>query len=188
MKRSKFTDEQILAIVKRRRGRPEGRRSVPHARHHRADVLPLEGEVRRDGAQRDAAAEAARGREPPAEADRRRADARHPGAEGGGRKKVVSPIAGATRWGGCSDARHESATRLSRLGLSTATWRYQRRGQRDQRRVAGAAAGACGGPRAVWLSAAAHAGGARAWSSTTSGSIASIARPGCRSADGGGSG
>ena len=56
MKRSKFTDEQILAIVKRRRSRSQGRGPVPDARDHRADVLPLEGEVRRDGAQRDCSA------------------------------------------------------------------------------------------------------------------------------------
>ena len=41
MKRSKFTDEQILAIVRRLR-RPEGRGPGPDARDHRADVLPLE--------------------------------------------------------------------------------------------------------------------------------------------------
>jgi hypothetical protein len=43
MKRSRFTDEQILAIVKEgERGRKVVDLSEP--RHHRADVLPLEGE------------------------------------------------------------------------------------------------------------------------------------------------
>jgi len=45
----------------RGRVRTEGGRSLSRARHHRADVLPLDGQVRRDGAQRDAAAQGARG-------------------------------------------------------------------------------------------------------------------------------
>ena len=51
MKRSKFTDEQILAIVKEGEAGRKVADLCPHARHHRADVLPLEGEVRRHGAQ-----------------------------------------------------------------------------------------------------------------------------------------
>ena len=54
MKRSKYTDEQILAIVKEgEAGRKVADlcRTVPHVRDHRPDVLPLEGEVRRHGAQ-----------------------------------------------------------------------------------------------------------------------------------------
>jgi hypothetical protein len=64
MKRSKFTDEQFLAIVKEGEGGAQGRRRLPHARDHRADVLPLESEVRGSGAQRAATAEAGRRREP----------------------------------------------------------------------------------------------------------------------------
>ena len=45
MKRSKFTDEQILAIVKE----GEAGRRVSDARDHGSDVL--EGQVRRHGAQ-----------------------------------------------------------------------------------------------------------------------------------------
>ena len=61
MKRSKYTDEQILAIVKEgEAGRKVGD-MVPCARDHGADVLPLESQVRRHGAERDAALEAARG-------------------------------------------------------------------------------------------------------------------------------
>ena len=81
MKRSKFTDEQILAIVKEGEAGRKVADLSPHARHHRADLLPLEGQVRRNGAQRDAAPEAARRRESPAETDRGRADAGHPGAK-----------------------------------------------------------------------------------------------------------
>ena len=50
MKRSKFTDEQILAIVKEGEAGRKVADLCRHARDHRADVLPLEGEVRRDGA------------------------------------------------------------------------------------------------------------------------------------------
>ena len=59
MKRSKFTDEQILAIVREGEAGRKVADLVPHPRDHRADVLPLEGEVRRDGVERDAAPEAA---------------------------------------------------------------------------------------------------------------------------------
>src|SRR6185503_6865857 len=48
----------------------EGRGSLSYPRHHRADVLPLEGTIRRHGTERDAAPQAARGRESAIEADR----------------------------------------------------------------------------------------------------------------------
>jgi Transposase len=50
MKRSKFTDEQILAIVKERKA---GRKVADLSRTHRITeqtYYPLEGEVWRDGA------------------------------------------------------------------------------------------------------------------------------------------
>src|ERR1700722_3959216 len=87
----------------------------------------MEGEVPRYGAQRAATAQASRGREPAAETHRGRADARHPGAQGGRRKKVVGPIARreAVGW---LQTRGTSLRRACRvIGLSTATWRYQRR-------------------------------------------------------------
>lgn len=86
MKRSKFSDEQILAIFKEGQA---GRKvaDLVRARDHGADVLPLAGEVRRAGAQRVAADQAARGREPSAETHRGRADAGYPGVESGGGKE-----------------------------------------------------------------------------------------------------
>ena len=60
MKRSGFSEEQILGIVNERR--LEGGRPVLCARYQRVDVLPLEGQVRRDGAQRAAADQAVRRR------------------------------------------------------------------------------------------------------------------------------
>jgi Transposase len=44
MKRSKFSDEQILAIVKEGEA---GRKVADLCRHHGTDVLPLEIQVRR---------------------------------------------------------------------------------------------------------------------------------------------
>src|SRR5688572_4923811 len=117
-----------------RRSRTEGGRPVSDARHHRADVLPLEGQIRRHGTKRDTAAQAARGRESTLEADRRGADAGYPGAQGGGRKKMVSPTARreAVGW---LQTRGTSVRRACRVvGLSRATWRYERRA--DPRNIA----------------------------------------------------
>src|SRR5262249_54885051 len=57
------------------------------------DLLPLEVEVRRHGGQRRKEAAVSRGRESTAETDGRRPGARHSGAEGGRRKKMVKPTA-----------------------------------------------------------------------------------------------
>jgi hypothetical protein len=48
MKRSRFSEEQIIGILKER-GRRFGRRSVPQARRQRRQHLQMESEVRRDG-------------------------------------------------------------------------------------------------------------------------------------------
>ena len=121
MKRSHYTDEQILAISKR--AKRDGRSPTCAGRtHHRANVLPLEAEVRRDGAQRDAATETGRGRESTSETDRGGANARHPGAQGGRRKKVVGPI-GARRWGGCRSSRRAFERRTLRDCLRDSPFR-----------------------------------------------------------------
>src|SRR5581483_3016364 len=60
------------------------------------------------------------------EAHRRRADAGHPGAESGGGKKVVGPIARREAVGRLR-AQGTSLRRACRvIGLSTSTWRYER--------------------------------------------------------------
>src|SRR5437868_13082005 len=64
---------------------------MPAARDHAGQPVPLEGEVRRDGSQRGAAVAGVGGGEPATETHRGRAGGGHPGVEGGGRKKVVSP-------------------------------------------------------------------------------------------------
>ena len=58
-----------------RRGRVDDGGVMPAARDQRADLLPLEGEIRRDGQRRGQEAEATGRREPEAEARGGRADA-----------------------------------------------------------------------------------------------------------------
>ena len=127
MKRSKFSDEQILAIVK------EGEAGQKVADLSRTYGITEQtyyrwkakyGGMELSEMQRT---ETGRGREPPTETDRGRANARHSGAQGGRRKKVVGPIARreAVGW---LQTRGTSLRRACRvIGLSTATWRYQRR-------------------------------------------------------------
>src|SRR5690606_6121777 len=67
-----------------------GPRGVPARGNHGADLLPLEAEVRRDAGQRRSAAQAARGGESPAEANRRGSSAQPPGAEGRAGKRIVT--------------------------------------------------------------------------------------------------
>src|SRR5580700_6858582 len=55
--------------------------------------LPVEEQVRRAGAERGKAVAATGGGKPATEAHRGRTGGGHPGVEGGGRKKVVSPQA-----------------------------------------------------------------------------------------------
>ena len=105
MKRSKFTDEQILAIVKEgEAGRKVADLCRTHGITEQTYYLSLESQIWRHGTERDAAPQAARGRKSALEADRRGADAGYPGVEGGGRKKMVSPTLGARQWGGCRRA------------------------------------------------------------------------------------
>ena len=67
MKRNRFSEEQIIGILKER-GRGFGRRSVPQTLRQRRRHLQMESEVRRAGGLRGPAAEDARGREHAVEA------------------------------------------------------------------------------------------------------------------------
>ena len=88
MRKSRFTEEQIIA---RSRSKRAGSTSSAASWRQRAHVLPLAQQVRRHGGERCAQAEGARGRESAAEAHRRRPDSRQPDAESDQHKKMVSP-------------------------------------------------------------------------------------------------
>ena len=100
MKRSKFTDEQIVAIVK------EGEAGRKVADVCRTNGITAQtfyrwkatyGGLELSDVQR---LRQARGRESPTETDRGRADARPARDAGGGRQTVVAPSPSAARWGG----------------------------------------------------------------------------------------
>src|SRR5690606_38942500 len=105
-----------------------GEGGVPAARGVGADLLPLEGEVRRDGRQRGAAAEAAGGGEPAAEAAGGRQGVGPPGTEGGALKKMVRPAALRQAVGFVQAQFEVSARRACRIvGCPRATWNYGNR-------------------------------------------------------------
>jgi putative transposase len=93
MRKSRYSEEQIVAILK------ESEAGVPTAelcRKHGisdADVLPLEGEIRRSGSERGASASSTGRREPQAQAAGSRTGVGHRRSQGGSIKKVVSPQA-----------------------------------------------------------------------------------------------
>jgi hypothetical protein len=76
VRKSRFNEEQIIAILKDGGGWDSPRRAVPAARDHTREPVPVEGEVRGDGTERGAATAAAGGGKPAAEARRGRADGR----------------------------------------------------------------------------------------------------------------
>lgn len=78
MKRIRFTEEQIIGILKE----AAGPGAVPAQRDHRDDVLSVAQQVRRYRRERGSRLEAAGGREPAAQADRSGSSAQPPGAEG----------------------------------------------------------------------------------------------------------
>lgn len=69
MKRSRFTEQQIVGVLKQAESGMAVKELLPEARHLGCDLLQLEGEVRRDGRLGPEAAEGARGGEREAEED-----------------------------------------------------------------------------------------------------------------------
>jgi hypothetical protein len=124
MTRARFTEEQIIGVLKVEgaRGGGEDRGSGPQARRLRGDALQLEGQVRRPGRARGQAAEATRGREREAEEAAGRADARRSRASRASVKKMVGPGRQARR-------RRASAGRDGPFG--TAGLLHCRRGSQD---------------------------------------------------------
>ena len=121
MKRKRFTEEQIIAVLRD----AESGVSVQElcrARDVEHDVLQVADEVRRDGRERSAPPEAARGRESASETPGSRPRLGHPDAEVGELERVVGPAVKreAARWlvqGYTVSERR--ACRTMELGLST---------------------------------------------------------------------
>jgi putative transposase len=92
MRKSRFTESQIVGILKQGRRGPD-RRDPAAAQHQQGDLLPLAGQVRRRLGRRAEAAAGAGGREREAQADVRRAGARKCGDQGYPEPKAVTPSA-----------------------------------------------------------------------------------------------
>ena len=93
MKRVRFTEEQIIAILREQEAGADDGGGVPQARDQQRDLLQVEGQVWRSGGVGRAAAEGAGGRERQAEEAAGRGDARQRHAEGRRFKKMVTPAA-----------------------------------------------------------------------------------------------
>ncbi len=93
MRKSRFSEEQIIGILKRvERGQALGRR-LPRDGHQRRDLLSLESPIWRPRGQPTPAVASVGRRESAAQAGGRRLDAGQSGAEGHYRKKLVTPTA-----------------------------------------------------------------------------------------------
>ena len=91
MRGTRYTEEQIVGILKEQERGVGTEEAALFLWHQPADVLSLEGEVRRPRSRRRSETQGAGGREPAAETAGRRPGAGQRGAQGRAVKKLVRP-------------------------------------------------------------------------------------------------
>ena len=124
MRKSRFTEEQIIKVLKEHAaGMSE--RSVPQARHQRCDVLQVAGALWRDGDLRRPQAEGPGRGEPQAEEASGGVDAGRLDAEGDARKKLLTPglRRRAVTWA-ISERDYSQRRACGLVGLHPKTYRY----------------------------------------------------------------
>ena len=153
MSKSRFTEEQIIGMLKEHQAGTVGRRSLPQARDQRCHVLQVAVEVWRHGGLRRAQAEGAGGREPQAEEAAGGDDAGCGDAEGDAGKKLLTPSARrrAVSWA-IEEKSYSQRRACGLVGLEPKTYRYAST-RPDDGAVAAAAEGTGFGAPAVRLPA-----------------------------------
>ena len=132
MKRGRFTEEQIIGVLREQEAGMKLTELVPQARHIGTDILRVEGEVRRHERLGRKATEAAGGRKRQAEEAAGRSDAGQRDAEGHYVPKVVTPAARRAAVTAACEVHGISERRAcSILGANRSAMRYRRRRGND---------------------------------------------------------